>query len=171
MKGTLLLCFLGCFGIALIAADLFFSTGDVIASKNKTIAFSHELHGANIGLDCTHCHTGARLGYKAHFPSKQDCLDCHRLPLTDSAGIPKLDSALQVAKAMSWQTESRVPAHVIFHHGVHAKANISCETCHGPIAEIDRGKRASVKMGECLACHRGEKGFAPAATDCARCHR
>ena len=89
MKGTLLLCFLGCFGIALIAADLFFSTGDVIASKNKTIAFSHELHRANIGLDCTHCHTGARLGYKAHFPSKQDCLDCVKSPKKQRAAPQK----------------------------------------------------------------------------------
>jgi c(7)-type cytochrome triheme protein len=171
MKSFAILCFLGCLGIAVIVTDLLFSEKDSLASKNKFIPFSHELHGVNLGLDCVSCHTGSRFGAHAHMPSKQDCLDCHRLPLTESPVILRLDSALQVARAMPWATESRVPAHVIFHHGVHAKANVSCEICHGSIQEIDRGKKASVKMGECLACHRGEKGFSPAATDCARCHR
>ncbi|WP_407718849.1 hypothetical protein [Hallerella succinigenes] len=26
-------------------------------------------------------------------------------------------------------------------------------------------------MQDCLACHQGKRGFPPASTDCARCHR
>ena len=37
--------------------------------------------------------------------------------------------------------------------------------------EIDAGRRPKVRMQDCLACHQGKRGFPPASTDCARCHR
>lgn len=73
------------------------------AGGNATaIAFKHALHGDSIGLDCAHCHTGAKTAAHAYMPSKSDCIDCHRLPLTENPGIETLDSALSVAPSEPW---------------------------------------------------------------------
>lgn len=169
------------------------------AGGPNSIAFLHELHGENIGLDCSHCHTGAASGARAYMPAKADCMDCHRLPLTENPGIEKLDSALAAAPAYPWKHESALPEHVVFHHGVHAAAGVECADCHrnfaggsgakakfgaplstgatgaqpGAKADVYGGENFSMQM--CLACHRGEtfkqKNFRRAATYCAACHR
>ena len=154
------------------------------AGGPNSIAFLHELHGENIGLDCSHCHTGAASGARAYMPAKADCMDCHRLPLTEKPGIEKLDSALAAAPAYPWKHESVLPEHVVFHHGVHAVAGVECADCHrnfagvssqkaGAGADVYGGENFSMQM--CLACHRGEtfkqKNFRRAATYCAACHR
>ena len=143
-------------------------------SGPNSIAFSHELHGENIGLDCSHCHTGAASGARAYMPAKADCMDCHRLPLTENPGIEKLDSALAAAPAYPWAHKSELPEHVVFHHGVHMAAGVQCADCHkGARADVYGGDNFS--MQSCLACHRGdtfkERNFKPAATYCAACHR
>ena len=156
------------------------------AGGPNSIAFLHELHGENIGLDCSHCHTGAASGARAYMPAKADCMDCHRLPLTENPGIEKLDSALAAAPAYPWKHESVLPEHVVFHHGVHAAAGVECADCHRGFvtlspsatrnaakADMYGGENFSMQM--CIACHRGEtfkqKNFRRAATYCAACHR
>ncbi len=168
-------------------------------SGPSSIAFFHALHGDSIGLACTACHTGAASAAHAYMPAKADCMDCHRLPLTENPGIEKLDSALAAAPAYPWEHEPELPEHVVFHHGVHAAAGVECADCHrgfaggsGPKAKsgaplstgaagAQPGVKADVYGGEnfsmqmCLACHRGEtfkqKNFRRAATYCAACHR
>ena len=164
-------------------------------SGPSSIAFFHALHGDSIGLACTACHTGAASAARAYMPAKADCMDCHRLPLTENPGIEKLDSALAAAPAYPWKHESALPEHVVFHHGVHAAAGVECADCHrnfaggsgakaksgAPLSTGATGAKADVYGGEnfsmqmCLACHRGEtfkqKNFRRAATYCAACHR
>lgn len=170
--------------LAFLAADFLFgnsvprpyttSVDFVEGSDKNTIPFSHLLHGENIGLDCAHCHTGARSESYAYMPAKSDCMDCHRLPLTENPGIEVLDSALAKAFSEPWSKKSRLPEHVVFHHGVHASAGVQCSDCHGAVeSDIYGGENFDMKM--CLACHRGEtfreRKFKPAATYCGACHR
>ena len=152
-------------------------------SGPSSIAFFHALHGDSIGLACTACHTGAASAARAYMPAKADCMDCHRLPLTEKPGIEKLDSALAAAPVYPWAHKSKLPEHVVFHHGVHAAAGVQCADCHrsagrGPaaansMADVYGGEKFT--MQSCLACHRGEtsssKNFKRAATYCAACHR
>lgn len=152
-------------------------------SGPSSIAFFHALHGDSIGLACTACHTGAASRARAYMPAKADCMDCHRLPLTENPGIEKLDSALAAAPAYPWEHVRELPEHVVFHHGVHTAAGVQCADCHrsagrGPaknnsMADVYGGDRFN--MQSCLACHRGEtaisKIFKRAATYCAACHR
>lgn len=160
-------------------------------SGPSSIAFFHALHGDSIGLACTACHTGAASRARAYMPAKADCMDCHRLPLTENPGIEKLDSALAAAPAYPWEHEPELPEHVVFHHGVHAAAGVECADCHRSAgtavpANADRGPAKKNTMADvyggdpfnmqtCLACHRGEtassKNFKRAATYCAACHR
>lgn len=159
-------------------------------SGPSSIAFFHALHGDSIGLTCTACHTGAASAARAYMPAKADCMDCHRLPLTENPGIEKLDSALAAAPAYPWEHEPELPEHVVFHHGVHAAAGVECAECHRSFAggssqkagsTRDPAQKADVYGGDnfnmqmCIACHRGDtfkqKNFKRAATYCAACHR
>ena len=139
------------------------------------VPFDHALHGDSIGLDCSACHTGADSRARAYMPSKADCLDCHRLPLTENAGIEVLDSVLAVAPENPWKRERLLPEHVVFHHGVHAAAGVACADCHGNGHAQNRYGGERFDMRSCLQCHRGEsfkeRGFRRAATYCAACHR
>lgn len=142
--------------------------------SNSGIPFNHALHGDSIGLDCASCHTGSRSQAKAYFPSRKDCLDCHRLPLTESPEIETLDSALSAASEKPWSRKSTLPEHVVFHHGVHSAAGVSCASCHGDVFKNVYGGE-NFDMKTCIQCHRGEifkdMGYKSAATDCATCHR
>lgn len=145
------------------------------AGGNTTaIAFKHALHGDSIGLDCAHCHTGAKTAAHAYMPSKSDCIDCHRLPLTENPGIEILEVALKNAPSQPWVKKSMLPDHVQFHHGVHTVAGVSCDECHGNYKSDSYGGE-KFDMRTCLACHRGEtdasRNFKRAATYCAACHR
>ncbi len=142
-----------------------------VSSKSETIPFDHEKHGENLGIECSKCHPGALAGIRATMPSKADCMDCHNLPLTESPKNQELDRVLPDAQEMPFRSVSLLPRGVVFPHGLHAKAGVGCETCHGSAKEIDSGKRPDVHMEECMACHLGKRNFPPASTDCARCHR
>ena len=137
----------------------------------SAISFDHEKHGENIGVDCAKCHGGAETGMRALMPAKSDCMDCHNLPLTGTAEDEKLQEALKNASDFPFRFTSLLPANVIFPHGLHTKAGVTCETCHGCAKEINAGTRAIVRMADCMDCHRGNRGFPKASTDCARCHR
>lgn len=147
--------------------------GNVAFVDEKTVPFNHQLHGDSIGLDCVSCHTGSRSGTSALLPTKKDCQDCHRFPLTESDGIEKLNMALNKAPDIPWKKMRLLPEHVFFHHGVHSAAGVRCSDCHGGVNQnVYGGERLDMK--NCLQCHRGEtfteRGF-KAATYCAACHR
>lgn len=142
--------------------------------KDNAIPFDHQLHGDSIGMDCAACHSGSRSGGRALQPSKRDCMDCHRLPLTESEGIEKLDEVLAKAPEEPWKVVPKLPEHVVFHHGVHNAAGVKCADCHGGAARNNYGGE-KFDMKSCLQCHRGEtfqdRQFKKAATYCAACHR
>lgn len=165
------------FWAAFLLSDLLFSEGRGGEKRALDLTFIHELHGENIGLDCSHCHSGVKMQARAYMPSKADCMDCHRLPLTENPGIEKLDSALKLAPEHPWKHESVLPENVVFHHGVHSAAGVTCADCHSGAkgnSMSDRYGLEKFTMKDCLDCHRGntfKDRFKPAATYCGACHR
>lgn len=145
-----------------------------VAANGVVPAFKHSLHGDSIGLTCAACHTGAFSAEHAYFPSKAECLDCHRLPLTEKPGIETLDSALAASPENPWLKKSTLPEHVVFHHGVHHAAKVECADCHGQGYTKDSYGGERFDMQTCVNCHRGvtfkERNF-KAAVYCAACHR
>lgn len=165
---------LGIFFVFLFADFMFAQPKSSVSANEVPIAFKHSLHGDSIGLDCAHCHTGAKTSGHAFMPAKADCMDCHRLPLTENPGIETLDSALANAPSEPWNKKSMLPDHVVFHHGVHSVAGVQCDDCHGKY-KVDSYGGEKFDMRTCLSCHRGEtfssRNFKKAATYCAACHR
>jgi len=61
-----------------------------------------------------------------------------------------------VQKPVEWVRIHNLPDHVFFPHSQHvAIAGIECQTCHGPIQEMEKVYQfAPLSMGWCLNCHR-----------------
>jgi hypothetical protein len=57
---------------------------------------------------------------------------------------------------IKWTKVHNLPDHVYFNHSQHVTVGkVACQTCHGPIEEMDVVKQfAPLTMGWCVDCHR-----------------
>ena len=132
----------------------------------QPIAFSHKLHAGAYEIDCKYCHTGVMKGKSANIPSPNICMNCHTQIKQDSPEIQKIYSAIGYdvttasytgkQKPIEWVRIHNLPDLAYFNHSQHVNvAGIECQTCHGPIQEMDVVKQYSLlTMGWCIDCHR-----------------
>lgn len=126
----------------------------------QPIAFSHKIHAGQFEIDCKYCHTGVMKGKSANIPSPNICMNCHSQikvgTNTGEAEIAKIYSAIQNNKPIEWVRIHNLPDLAYFNHSQHVVVgNIECQTCHGPIQEMDIVKQYSLlTMGWCIDCHR-----------------
>ncbi len=132
----------------------------------QPIAFSHKLHAGAYEINCVYCHTGATKGKQANIPSPNICMNCHSQIKQESPEIQKIYSAIgydaQTAsytgkqKPIEWVRIHNLPDLAYFNHSQHYNvAGIKCQTCHGPIEEMEVVKQYSLlTMGWCIDCHR-----------------
>ncbi|MCB0351279.1 MAG: cytochrome c3 family protein [Bdellovibrionales bacterium] len=100
-------------------------------------------------------------------------MNCHILVRQvngkDSPEIAKLVEAYENNKPVEWYKVNLLPDHVKFNHSMHIKRGKDCQTCHGPVQEMDIVKQQeSLSMGWCVNCHRQPENNAP--TNCTTCH-
>lgn len=132
----------------------------------QPIAFSHKLHAGSYEIDCKYCHTGVMKGKSANIPSPNICMNCHTQIKQDSPEIQKIYSAIGYdvvtasytgkQKPIEWVRIHNLPDLAYFNHAQHVNVGgIECQTCHGPIQEMDVVKQYSLlTMGWCIDCHR-----------------
>lgn len=150
----------------------------------QPIYYSHKVHAGKNQISCLYCHGGAQEGKHANIPSVNVCMNCHMSinEYTGSAGklyaengneingtaeIKKLyeyagwDGRRYVnqGKPVQWVKIHSLPDHVYFNHSQHVTAGkVQCQTCHGPITEMDEVYQFSdLSMGWCVNCHRETK--------------
>ena len=144
--------------------------GDAAApldAEAQPIAFSHEHHVAEIGIDCQFCHAYARRGPVAGIPSVQRCAGCHRVVLSEQPEILKVLEYWENEEPIPWVRVHDLPDHVRFTHKAHVRAGVACETCHGDVARMEAAVQVeSLSMGWCVSCHE-DRG---ATRDCLACH-
>ncbi|HTO15072.1 MAG TPA: c-type cytochrome [Edaphocola sp.] len=63
------------------------------------------------------------------------------------------------ATPIEWVKVHNLPDYVYFNHAQHVRVgNVQCQTCHGPIQEMDEVKQfETLSMGWCINCHRETK--------------
>jgi mono/diheme cytochrome c family protein len=136
----------------------------------QPIAFSHKIHAGQYEIECKYCHTGALKGKQANIPSPNICMNCHTQIRTGTntgeGEIAKIYAAIgyDVAtgsytgkqKPIEWVRIHNLPDLAYFNHSQHVNVGgIECQTCHGPIQEMDVVKQYSLlTMGWCIDCHR-----------------
>jgi mono/diheme cytochrome c family protein len=132
----------------------------------QPIAFSHKLHAGSYEIDCKYCHTGVMKGKQANIPSPNICMNCHTQIKQESPEIQKIYSAIGYdpktasytgkQKPIEWVRIHNLPDLAYFNHAQHVNVGgIECQTCHGPIQEMEVVKQYSLlTMGWCIDCHR-----------------
>jgi mono/diheme cytochrome c family protein len=159
----------------------------------QPIFYSHKVHAGINQISCLYCHSNALDSRHATVPSLNICMNCHAA-INDYTHGPKLyredgsevDGTAEIqkiysytgydpktgnynladAKPVEWIKIHNLPDHVFFSHAQHTKAGkVQCQTCHGPIQEMDEVKQfAPLSMGWCINCHRTTKVNFPDST-------
>ncbi|AWW31532.1 cytochrome C [Echinicola strongylocentroti] len=128
----------------------------------QPIAFSHKLHAGDKEIPCQYCHTGVEIGRSANIPSPNICMNCH-MHVQNVAGkegvspeIQKIYDAVDNNQPIEWVRVHNLPDLAYFNHSQHVKVGgIECQTCHGPIEEMEVVRQHSaLTMGWCIDCHR-----------------
>ncbi|MBF8299539.1 MAG: Menaquinone reductase, multiheme cytochrome c subunit [Dehalococcoidia bacterium] len=154
---------------------------------DQPIEFPHDVHAAQLGIDCLFCHRNANKDEAASVPSVQQCMICHQV-------VEKGPTAAGTADIVH-----RLQDHVEFTHEAHIRFfseqnNINpsqvCSTCHGDVKTMGVNVQVrNLKMRDCVDCHRDgylsyltDKSreavleavrsghMAPPPTDCFQCH-
>jgi hypothetical protein len=149
----------------------------------QPIPFSHKHHAGEFEIECLYCHTATDESQAAGVPSVELCMGCHsQFPAEydEIEGIRILKDHWEQKKPIEWIQIHRLPEHVQFRHNRHIKAGVECQTCHGPVEEIDKlylvpdnhighlVPVAKLEMGWCINCHR--QNNQQASQDCLTCH-
>lgn len=129
-------------------------------APEQPIAFSHKIHAGEYEIDCKYCHTGVTKGKNATIPSVNICMNCHNQIKTGTntgeAEIGKIVRAFNENKPIEWVRIHNLPDLAYFNHSQHVNVGgIECETCHGPVQEMEVVRQHSLlTMGWCIDCHR-----------------
>jgi mono/diheme cytochrome c family protein len=139
-------------------------------APEQPIKFSHKLHAGQNGISCVYCHSGAEKSRHANIPSPSVCMNCHKFvqqgPQYGTTEIAKIYAALDYdpntgvygpnPKPVQWIQVHNLPDLAYFNHAQHVTVGgLDCQTCHGPVQEMDVVKQVSpLTMGWCIQCHR-----------------
>lgn len=150
----------------------------------QPIYYSHKVHAGTNQISCLYCHGGAYEGKHANIPAVNMCMNCHmaineytgdKLYREDGTEVngtaeiqkiyaasgwdPKAKKYLNKPEPIAWTKIHNLPDHVFFSHAQHTRAGkVQCQTCHGPIQEMNEVKQfADLSMGWCINCHRESK--------------
>ncbi len=147
----------------------------------QPIHYSHKIHAGDNEIDCKYCHSSARVSKTSGIPSLNVCMNCHK-SISEYTGeedlengytkefytkeIKKLYAAVGwdettqgytgETKPVEWVRVHNLPDFVYFNHSQHVSvAGVECQTCHGPVEEMEIMEQHSpLTMGWCITCHK-----------------
>lgn len=146
----------------------------------QPIHYSHKIHAGDNKIECKYCHSSARVSKTSGIPSLNVCMNCHKsisevadATATEEYSKEFYDGEIQkLYKAVGWDTNTQaytgdtqpvkwvrihnLPDFAYFNHSQHVSvAGIECQTCHGPVEEMEiMYQYAPLTMGWCVNCHR-----------------
>ena len=147
----------------------------------QPIHYSHKIHAGDNGIDCKYCHSSARVSKHSGIPALNVCMNCHK-NIADYNGEEDLENGYtkefytkeikKLYDAVGWDEENQaytgdtkpvkwvrihnLPDFVYFNHAQHVQVGgIECQTCHGPVEEMEiMYQHSPLTMGWCINCHR-----------------
>jgi hypothetical protein len=128
---------------------------DVGYQPTQPVPFSHKLHAGEMQMDCRYCHAQVEKAAVASVPPSKVCMNCHLLVLRDSPKLAALRTSISTNEPIPWVRVHKVPEYAYFNHGVHVRAGVGCQSCHGDIRSMEVvTQQEPLSMGWCLECHR-----------------
>jgi len=136
----------------------------------QPVAYNHEIHVSEAGLDCTDCHTGVEKKMHATLPSIKMCKSCHSEMQGESAAEALVVQAVNDNVEIPWKPIYKLADHVFFSHRRHVKSGkISCAKCHGEVEKLIKPPSQQlipISMKNCMNCHDNKS----ISNDCLNCH-
>jgi hypothetical protein len=128
-------------------------------APEQPIAFSHEVHVNQIGIDCLHCHSHVKESNHSNIPQTQTCWNCHGADKgnikADSPALAPLREAMKSGRPIEWKQVHKTPDFAYFNHAAHVNRGVSCVSCHGQVDQMDKVTHVKpLSMAWCLDCHR-----------------
>ena len=147
----------------------------------QPIHYSHRIHAGDNKIDCKYCHSSARVSKTSGIPSLNVCMNCHKnisevaeetLAEGNEYGVNYNNEIQKLYNAVGWDKTTQtytgktepvkwirihnLPDFVYFNHSQHVTvAGVECQTCHGPVEEMEiMRQHSSLTMGWCINCHR-----------------
>ncbi|WGD36138.1 c-type cytochrome [Olleya sp. YS] len=148
----------------------------------QPIHYSHRIHAGENGIDCKYCHSSARVSKHSGIPSLNVCMNCHKSIYEVAAetqqeglaeyGVDYNAEIKKLYKAVGWDDAEQkytgetspvkwirihnLPDFAYFNHSQHVVVGgIECQTCHGPVEEMEiMYQHSPLTMGWCINCHR-----------------
>jgi hypothetical protein len=188
----------GAAAFVLLAVLMFFAVSSwsrrpaIAKSSMQPINFPHNVHVQTYKIDCQYCHSDARRSEYAGIPSVERCMGCHKIVAADRPEIKKLAELATTQRAIPWVRVYKLPEFTYFPHKAHIRAEVTCQTCHGPVETMTtvgattgpslvndmlnlvglRPAPPPLTMGWCVECHRqyNTTRNTQAPLDCVMCH-
>lgn len=121
----------------------------------QPVPFPHEVHVAQLGMDCRYCHSFVEVAAHSNVPNTQVCMNCHSQVQKENPKLQALRDSWQTGLPVEWVQIHKTPDFVYFNHSVHVNRGVSCVSCHGEVNRMPVVYHAkSHSMSWCLDCHR-----------------
>jgi len=101
-------------------------------------------------------------------PEAAKCMLCHTTIAKDKPAIQALRDFAQSKKPIPWVRVYSLPAEIYWSHRPHLSAGMTCDACHGALADMDIVARVTnvTTMQGCVDCHKAHQ----VSTGCNFCH-
>jgi hypothetical protein len=121
----------------------------------QPVPFPHDVHVAQLGMDCRYCHSHVEVAAHSNVPTTQTCMNCHSAVQKDNPKLKPLIDSWVTGKPVEWVQIHKTPDYVYFNHSAHVNRGVSCVSCHGKVNEMPVVYHAEPhSMAWCLDCHR-----------------
>lgn len=126
----------------------------------QPVAFQHNLHAGQLGIDCRYCHDTVESAPVAGVPPTQTCMTCHSQIRVGAPALATVQRSWDENRAIQWNRVHDLPDFAYFDHSAHVNNGVGCSTCHGRVDQMGGiWKNEPLTMGWCLECHRSPEKF------------
>jgi hypothetical protein len=126
----------------------------------QPVAFQHDIHVGQLGLDCRYCHSYVEVSGHSNVPTTQTCMNCHRDIQKDNPKLQPVRDSWATGQPIAWVKIHNLPDYAYFNHSAHVNRGVSCVSCHGKVNEMSVVyQHEPQSMGWCLQCHRNPQEF------------
>lgn len=126
----------------------------------QPVAFQHNLHAGQLGLDCRYCHSTVERSAVAGVPATETCMTCHSQIRVGSPQLEVVQASWDTGRPIAWNRVHDLADFAYFNHSAHVDNGVGCSTCHGRVDQMSgMWKNEPMTMGWCLECHRSPEAF------------